>query len=285
MEIFNLNSQIVQNLASLTVFSIMLALGIELPLQNLLDFWQKPGLLGRSLLAIIVLPIIVLVLTLYALNLPVSFEIALILLIASPGPALLTRRAGMAGARMEYVISLQVTLALLAIVVTPLTLQLFNLLFPAERLSINLLQVAKQVGIVQFLPLSIGLAIRTIWKDLADEINSFLKTIANTLFVVMALLILVVSLDVVPTLGIKPLMITIVLTLLGLTIGHLLGIGLAPDTQSGIAVAVIARNVGLAIAIATLNGQVKVIPIIIGALIVGIVAGVPYSVWMKQKIA
>ncbi|MBV9389707.1 MAG: DUF202 domain-containing protein [Chroococcidiopsidaceae cyanobacterium CP_BM_ER_R8_30] len=285
MEIFNLNSQIVQNLASLTVFSIMLALGIELPMQNLLDFWQKPGLLGRSLLAVIGLPVIMLALTLYALDLPVSFEITLILLVASPGPALLTRRAGMAGARMEYVISLQITLALLAIVITPLTLQLFNLLFPTERLGINLLQVAKQVGIVQFLPLSVGLAIRTIWKDLADEINSLLKTIANTLFIVMALLILVVSLDVVPTLGIKPLIVTIVLSLMGLTIGHLLGIGLAPDIQSAIAVAVIARNVGLAIAIATFNGQVKVVPIIIGALIVGIVAGVPYTVWMKQKIA
>ncbi|MBV8887443.1 MAG: hypothetical protein JO235_26075 [Chroococcidiopsidaceae cyanobacterium CP_BM_RX_35] len=46
-------------------------------------------------------------------------------------------------------------------------------------------------------------------------------------------------------------------------VNHLLGIGLAPDIQSGIAVAVIARNIGLAVAIATLNGQVKVVPIII----------------------
>lgn len=285
MEIFNLNSQIIQNLASLTVFSIMLTLGVALPIQELLNFWKQPLLLTRSLLAIIIIPPIVLALTLFVFDLPRSFAIALMLLVASPGPALLTRRAGMAGARLQYTLSLQVTLALLAIAVTPLTLKFFGFLFPADSANIKALQVAKQVALVQFLPLSVGLAIRSIWVDLAEEINSFLKTIANTLFIVLSILTLVVSLNLILALGGVPLLFTILLSLIGLAIGHILGTGYGPDIQSGIAVATIARNAGLAIAIATINGQAQVVPIIVGALVVGIVAGLPYSVWMKRKIA
>jgi len=285
VELISLDSQIVQNLAALAVFSIMLTLGVELPLAKLLDFWKKPGLVGRSLLAVMILPIIVVALCLAVFPFPQPLAIGLILLIASPGPALLTRRAGMAGARQEFALSLQVSLALLAIVLTPLTLKVFSLLFPTDQATINTLLVAKQVAIVQFLPLSIGLLIRFISKDLATDINSFLKTIANTLFFVLAVLLLVVSLDVIPKLGLAPIAFLVILTCVGLAIGHLIGSSEEPDIQAGIAITVIARNVGLAIFIATVNGQSQLIPTIIGALVIGLIVGLPYSIWMKRQIA
>ncbi|WP_051470260.1 DUF202 domain-containing protein [Fischerella sp. PCC 9605] len=285
MEFINLDSQIIQNLASVTVFLIMLTLGVELPFQELLDFWKKPGLLGRSLLAVIVIPAIVIALVLFSFNLPKNFALALMLLIASPGPALLTKRASIAGASFHYVLSLQVTLALLAVVLTPLTLKFFSLLFPYTNENVSELLVAKQVALVQFLPLSIGLTIRTIWSDLAQEINNFLKTIANTLFIVLSLFALVVGLNFIPGLGVVPGFVAIFLTLLGLVVGHVLASGYEPDIQSGLAVTTIARNVGLAIFIATINGQAKLVPVIVALLIVGIVAGLPYSVWMKRKVA
>ncbi|KOP23064.1 Na+-dependent transporter [Hapalosiphon sp. MRB220] len=285
MDFINLDSQIIQNLASLTVFSIMLTLGVELPFKELLDFWQKPGLLARSLLAVIVIPAIVIALVLLVFNLPKTFAIALVLLIASPGPALLTKRAAMAGASFDYVLSLQVTLALLAVMVTPLILKLFSFLTPYTNENVNFLLVAKQITLVQFLPLSLGLAIRTIWSELAEEINNFLKAIANTLFIVLSIFALVVGLNLIPGLGIIPLLVAILITLLGLMIGHVLASGYEADIQSGLAVTTIARNVGLAIFIATKNGQAQLVPVIVALLIVGIVAGLPYSVWIKQKIA
>lgn len=189
----------------------------------------------------------------------------------------------MAGANLEFTLSLQVTLALVAIAATPLTLQLFDLWFPEVGSEIEALQVAKQVALVQFLPLGIGLGVRNLWSELGEEIESFLKTVANTLFIVLSVLILVISLDLIPSLGWLPLTVLALLTLMGLAIGHFLGVGEEPDIQSGIAVATIARNAGLAIFIATVNGRGDVIPVIAGALVVGIIVGLPYSVWMKQK--
>lgn len=283
MEIFSLDSQVIQNLASLTVFSIILTLGVELSLQKLLDFWQQPVLLIRSLLAVIVIPPLVVALTLLIFKLPEAFVSALVLLIASPGPALLTRRAAMAGARFDYIVSLQVTLAILAIGFTPLTLKFFSALLPYNT-DVNFLKVAYQVGLVQFLPLSIGLAVQTIWSNYKEEISSFLRIVSNTLFVVLSIILLLVGFNVIPVLGGVPILFSIILTLLGLAIGHLLGMGYEADIQSGMAVTTIARNAGLAIFIALLNGQASVVPMIVGALIIGIIAGLPYSIWMKRKI-
>ncbi|ACK69650.1 protein of unknown function DUF202 [Gloeothece citriformis PCC 7424] len=284
MEIFSLDSQVIQNLASLTVFSIILTLGVEISLEKLLNFWQQPLLLLRSLLAVIVIPPIVVGLILLTFKLPENLAIAIVLLVACPGPALLTKRAAMAGSRREYIINLQVTLALLAIGFTPFTLKFFSVLLPYDPTDVNFLKVAYQVGLVQFLPLSIGLAIRTIWSNSAEEISSFLRIISNTLFFVLSILLLLIGVNTIPLLGGVPILFSILLTGLGLAIGHLLGIGYEADIQSGMAVTTIARNAGLAIFIALLNEQASVVPVIIGILIIGIIAGFPYSIWMKRKI-
>jgi uncharacterized membrane protein YidH (DUF202 family) len=283
MEIITLDSQIVQTMVSFAVFFIMLSIGAALSIQDLLNFWQQPALLGRSFLAIVILPPLVFALIESVIDLPQSYVLALIFLIASPGPALLTRRAGMANARMSYVISLQITLALLSIVLTPLILKFFAVLSVGSEGTIKSWQIAKQVGVVQFLPLGIGVLISQLMKDRATEISKLLNMIANTLFIILALIVLLVSLTVVPSLRIMPLIITVLLTFLGLVIGHLIGIGLDPDIQAGIAIATIARNAGLAIVLASLNGEVEAVPIIVAVLIVGIVAGIPYALWMKQK--
>jgi uncharacterized membrane protein YidH (DUF202 family) len=284
-EIITPDSQIVQTLISLSIFSIMLSLGAGLSLPALLKFWQQPMLIGRSLLAIVVIPPLVLAVILTVFNLPKSFALALIFMVASPGPALLTKRARIAGAQIDFVLGLQATLALLAIAITPLTLKWFAVLLTDVNFTIDAWQIAKQVGFVQFLPLGIGIAVATIWKDVSAEIAQLLTTIANTLFFVLVLIVIIVSLTIIPALGTKILIATVLLTWFGLAIGQIAGAGLALDIQSGIAVATIARNAGLAIAIAAFNGLIQVVPVIIGVLIVGIVASFPYSVWMKRKVS
>lgn len=283
-EIITPNSQIVQTLIFFSIFSIMLSIGSGFSIPALLEFWQQPILIARALLAIVVIPPLVLAAILTVFNLPQSFTLALILMIASPGPALLTKRAGTAGAKMDFVLGLQITLALLAIAIAPLTLKGFAVFLPDVNFTIDAWQVAKQVGLVQFFPLGIGIAIAYIWQDVAAEIAQLLNTIANTLFLVLVLIVLIISLNIVPALGTKILIVSTLLTWLGLAIGQIISVGIPSNIQSGIAVATIARNAGLAIAIAAFNGLVQVVPIIIGVLIVGIIASVPYSAWMKRKV-
>ena len=283
-EIFTLDSQVIENLIALTVFLIMLTMGVKIPLADLIALKNYPLLLAKSLLSVLLLFPLVVTLVLLLLHPAQGTAIALILLAASPAPPLLTKRALMAGGNVQFAASLQVILSLLAVVVTPLILFMFALIFPKEAASIDFLLVAKQVATVQFLPLSIGLLIRRISADLGDEIGNLLINIANTLFLVVIIFLLAISLNLIPLAGWQALAAIALVVPLGLIVGHLLGgVDENLDTRSTLATATIARNLGLALFIAVVNGATNAVPGIIAYAVLGAVVALPYNVWVKKQ--
>ncbi len=282
-DIITFDSQIIRNLVSLTVFGIMLTMGINFSLRDLLAFWKQSDLVLRAQLAVSVLmPAIALVL-LWLLHPPNAVIVGLILLAASPGAPLLTKRVQMAGGSFNYGASLQVTLSLSAVLITPIILSISGLIFPVATATVDSLQIATQIALVQLLPLSIGLGLRQVGSEIADEIGDFLTIIANTLFVVLAIFLLVMSLDLISNLGTLPIVLILAIASVSLTIGHFLG-GSASETRAAVAIASIARNVGLAIFIAVLNQQTQAIPVILSYLILAALVAFPYSAWMRRQI-
>ena len=272
-------------LVKVTIFSLMLAIGINLSFEKMLSLWRKPALLFRALLAVVVLVPLVVILLLKLFNLPPEVMTGLALLAASPGAPLTTKRSQMAGARFRYSASLQLTLALLAVVITPLTLAIFTTLF--ERLSekVTLLEVAKQVTMVQFLPVSLGLLIQKFGANFAEKIAQPLTFIANGLFLVLVVLACIVGLPLLFKVWGLPLVAIAIMVIASLGIGHALG-GPDEDKRSILAISCIARNFGLALFIAILNDvQQRVIPTLVAYLILGAVLGVFYSIWNKRKLA
>ena len=282
-DIITLDSQIVRNLVSLTIFSIMLTMGINFSLRELFAFWKQSGFVFRAQMAVSVLiPALTLVL-LWLIHPPNAVIVGLILLAAAPGAPLLTKRVQMAGGSFNYGASLQVTLSLSAVLITPLILGISGLIFPVATATVDSLQIAKQIAVVQLLPLSIGLGMRQVGSEIADEISDFLTITANTLFVVLAIFLLILSLDLIPNLGTVPIVLILTIASLSLSIGHLLG-GPASETRSTVAIACIARNVGLALYIAILNQQTQAIPVILSYLILAALVAFPYSAWMRRQI-
>jgi BASS family bile acid:Na+ symporter len=104
----------------ITIFALMLATGINLSLEKMLSLWRQPALLFRALFAVVVLVPAVVIVLLKLFYLPPDVVIGLALLAASVGAPLTTKRSQMAGARFRYSASLQLTLALLTVVITPL---------------------------------------------------------------------------------------------------------------------------------------------------------------------
>jgi BASS family bile acid:Na+ symporter len=285
-EVFTLNSQVVQTLAALTIFFLMLTLGVQTPPGNLASLWQQPGLLGRSLLSALVLfPLgaaVIGYLFLHNASGIRPIALGLVVLAAAPGAPLLTRRAAMAGGNVAIATSLQVTLATLAVVTTPLTLYLFTVAFARVDASSDFLAIAKQVLTVQLLPLGLGLLIRRLGGAMAAEIGELLTTIANTLFLVLLIFLLGISIVVVPTVYWRGLIVIPVIVVFGLVCGHLLG---GPDlsTRSAIATGSIARNAGLALFLVAANGAPQAIPTIIAYMIVGSITALPYNIWVKRR--
>ncbi|MDJ0659345.1 MAG: DUF202 domain-containing protein [Crocosphaera sp.] len=284
-EIFTLDSKVIQNLFALNIFLIMLTMGVKIPLSDLVSLKNHPRFLAKALLSVLVIFPLIVVSVLFIFNLSKYIAIAFILLAASPAPPLLTKRTIMSGGNVTFAASLQVILSLLAVLFTPLALYLFSFIFLESRESIDFILVAKQVATVQLLPLCLGLLIRKLSADLAEEIGDLLLNVVNTLFLVVLIFSVGISLNLVPTVGWTTVVSIALMVAFGLIIGHLLGgVDDNIETRSTLATATIARNIGLALYIAIVNGATNAIPGLAAYAVLGAIFALPYNVWVKNKI-
>ena len=273
---------------SLVIFSLMLTIGLTHPFGQLLSLWRQPEVLIRSLLAVIVLVPLVVFLLLRLFDLPPAVATGLALLAASPGAPLTTKRAQMAGGDPFYSASLQLTLALGAIVITPLTLAILYALFELETERVTWLIVAGQVAKVTFLPVIIGLLVQRFAAKVAEVTGKPLVVFANVLFILLNVsllvaLVLAPDLRMMLRVGWLAGAAIVIMVAAALAIGHLLG-GPSRAARSSLAIASVARNIGLSLYIATLSdaGQ-GAIPTILVYTILGGLLAVPYGVWNKRK--
>ncbi len=276
-------------LVTVTIFTLMLALGVNHSFEQLTSLLRRPQLLLRSLLAVIVLVPVVVGLLLWLLELPSAIAAGLAVLAAAPGAPLTYKRTEMAGGDLTYSASLQLTLALLAVVVAPLILAIFNALFKIVGDPITPFHVARQVAEVTFLPVIIGLLIQRLAPHLAEAIGNTVRMLANFLFIMLSVtLIFLIALapDLRMMLNLCGLATgaIIVMVTISLAIGHILG-GPSREQRSVLAIASVARNVGLALFIAGRwdNGQ-NIIPTLLTYLILGALLGVAYSIWSKRRL-
>ena len=285
-EVFTLDSQVLQTLAALTIFLLMLTLGVKTELSDLAQLWRQPQLLIRALFAALVLfPVgagLIGYVLLKGTPAAVPIGLGLVVLAAAPGAPLLTTRATMAGGNVAIATSLQATLAALAVVTTPLTLLIFTAIFANVEANGSFLLIAKQVLTVQFLPLGLGLLIRRLGGAAAVNIGELLTTVANTLFIVLIVFLLGLSWVLLPTVPWRGFAVIPPIVLFGLACGHLLG-GPELDNRSSIATGVIARNAGMALFLVAANGAPQSIPAIIAYMVVGAITALPYNIWIKKQ--
>ena len=284
-----MDNPIILHFVSLTVFILMFAIGVNHSFEQLISLWRRPGLLLRSLLAVIVLVPLVVALLLWLFDLPIAVATGLAVLAAAPGAPLMYKRTQMAAGEPTYAASLQLTLALLAVVITPLTLAVFYALFELATERVTPSNVILQVGEVTFLPVIISLLIQHFFPKLARAIAKPVQVIGNVLFLLLLVLIIVL-LVIAPdframlNIGVRPIAAILIIVALALTIGHLLG-GPPREQRSVLAVASIARNIGLAFFIAGLcdYGQ-QFIPTLLTYMILGSLLAVPYGIWIKRQV-
>jgi len=274
---------------SLTIFTLMLTIGVNQSLEQLTSVWRQRAVLLRALLAVLVLVPTVVIALLLVFDLSPEVATGLALLAAAPGAPLTTKRSKMVAADIDYITSLQLTLALLAIVVTPLILSAFYAVFALTTERVSPLDVAWQIALVTFLPVIVGLTLQRFAPKLVAVIGKPLNVLANVLFLLL-MIALIVVLAIAPELRSKLLLgwsaiaAILIIAVAAVTIGHLLG-GPRPDQRAGLAVASLARNIGLALFIAGLSdGEGAIMPTLLAYILLGTAVAVPYSVWIKRQV-
>jgi len=262
--------------AKLTLFVLMLGMGLNLTIREVSYLRAKPGLLLRALLASFVLVPIVAIVVAQIFPLPAPVRIGIMLMAITPGAPLIYQKVSKMKWNSALAASYQVIVSFLVIVFLPFITLLFGYLYPNEGV-ITPLQVFKQVLSVQFIPLAIGLGFRAGIPDLADDLQEFVTRIGNGMFLALAIVILVKGLDAVLEAGILPILAITLIVTATLAIGHFLG-GHDLETRATLAIANATRNAGLALVISVLNfTKTEILPTVIVYALISAFAVVIYN--------
>lgn len=287
-----MESQQLTNLVALTLLSLMFSLGLSLTLSEATSLLKQPGMLLRSVLAVVILPPLVAVGAGLLLPEASLLRAVVLALAAAPGAPLTTKRSLMAGGTLATAASLQVTASVLAVVTIPFWGVIYEAVFPVTNTLIpgtivgDPVAVTKTVAVVQLAPIGIGILIRKFFPDMANRFELSVTKISNILFVTMILALLIKLLDLLLGVGYLPFFVAIPVVAIWLTLGHFLG-GADQESRSVFAIASIARNVGLAILLLQLNLPLEkaeqALPLVLVFLLVGFSAGSIYSVLSKKS--
>jgi BASS family bile acid:Na+ symporter len=257
------------------------ALGLNATLADATHLFRNPRDLGRVFLSMnVVMPALALALVL-TFDLHQAVKIALVALSVSPVPPIFPKKALKGGGKDDYTVGLLVATALLAIIVIPITMEIF------ERISgVPLQMLASSVAVLVFAtvlaPLLAGIALRAVAPALAERVAKPIGILAMVLLIVSILPVLFGSMRTILSLvGDGTLLSFAGFALVGYFVGHWLG-GPEPENRSVLALATASRHPGIAVAIAHANfpEQKLAVPAIVLYLLV---SGIVLSVASKFK--
>lgn len=176
-----------------TLFVVMVALGVGLPLDALQN-WRRhwPLILRAQLASCVLVPLAGVLLLLSPIAQEASLEArhAIALMAACPSAPLIVRKAGKTGQDASLAGLLQVIAALVAIVSVPLLANLCQQVFPVQNWDVKPGEVALQVGRAQILPLLLGLGLRRAWPGPMARISGRLNRLANGLLLLLTAVML-----------------------------------------------------------------------------------------------
>ena len=247
-------------LIPLTLFTLMLGLGLGLPL-DAFQQWRRhwPLTLRVELATCLLVPLVawLLLSTPAAQALSVEARYGMALMAACPSAPLILRKAGKSGGNVAEAGLLQVAAAVLAIVTVPLLAWLGGWVFGVEGLTVLPRQVALQVGQVQLFPLVMGVVLRRCFPGAMARFQGPLDRLANLLLVALVVALLVKTLPLlVPFVAANPAAVALmaILVLVSLALGYAAA-GEGRERRITAAAVTSMRNPGLALLLASTSAS------------------------------
>lgn len=232
-----------------STFTFVFSRGLRTPISDLRYFGARPVLLLKSLLSVDLLVPLIAIATIILVMPAKSTSIGLLLLAASPAAPLVLNNISKAGGKADYAVNLQVMLASLAIITTPITLFLLSSASNLN-LAVSSLAVAGQVGVAILLPIVVGMVFRWLFPAMAMKIIRPLEVLSRIVLILVFILVILFTYRLLLMLDIKSYLAIALMTVGSLIVGHLMASRL-PEEQTALAIESASRNSGLALLIAS----------------------------------
>jgi BASS family bile acid:Na+ symporter len=270
-------------LLTLSLAGLVLAVGLNSSRQDILYVLTRPKPLFRAIASVLVIPPIVAGLLVSLLPIEPVAKAGIMLMAISPVPPLVPGKQIGVGARRSYAYGLYVAMALLTIVSVPLVLAITTAFFGRDD-QVSVAAIARITFLGVLLPLAIGLAIKGMAPAFAARAWGIVYKISMLLVLLAFPPILIKVWPAAQELiGNGTLLAMGGVTIICMAVGHLLG-GPELRDRATLAIASSVRHPGIAASIASTSfGDPRVSAAILLFMLVGLVLGVPYSMWVKRQ--
>lgn len=268
-----------------SLFALVLAVGLDAELDELLSLFGKPWRLLKAVLAVnVVVPVAA---CLLIAVFPISHvaKAGILLMAVSPVPPLVPGKELKVGGGRTYSYAVYTALILLAVLVVPVSLELLHALY-GVRIAIPTAGVVRNVALTVVAPIILGLVIRRVAPAFAKRATPALRLIAMIMLGVAFVPMMIGAWPAfAPLIGDGTLLVMALVATVALLGGHLLG-GPNMHDRAALAVTAATRHPGIALMIVSANAaDPHVSAAVLGFMIVGIVAAIPYQVLIKRRIA
>ncbi len=269
-----------------SIILTVVSFGLTATFRDATFLFRRPSRLVRTLVSMnVIMPVVAALIASFA-DLPLEVKLALVALSVSPVPPIVQKKQVASGGRLEYVLGLMVAMSILAIVLIPLTIEIFNRAFGGHA-DISAAAIAKIVGTTVLVPIVVALLLHHFFPAVAGASRA-IGLAANVLLAIAVVLLLVGLWPLLRTfIGNGVVVMLVLMAAIGLLVGHLLG---GPDAgdREVLATSTASRHPAVAIAVASafpLADRQGEVAVVILYLIVAFVLTGLYQKWQLKRVA
>ena len=228
---------------------LVLSVGLQSTLDDLLYVLRRPALLGRAFVAISVVVPAAAVLAVNWLPLSLPAKVGVIMMSLAALPPFVPGSEIKAGGRRSYSYGLYAAFALLTVIIVPATVEVLDRLFGTDA-EVSLTVLGGEVLLSVLAPLVVGMLIHTRWPDVSERIGPIVSRISMlVLLIIVALLLFRAWPAMLALIGNGTVLAVVAISAAAIAAGHFLG-GRDPRDKVALATAAAIRHPGIALMVA-----------------------------------
>jgi len=274
---------ILKIIAPLSVALIVFAQGLKISTGEVMNYFrERPWLLVRSLIAVLIIVPAVALAIILMLKPPKEVAVALSILVSCPpAPLMIKATPNLGKGSAAFMASLHLSLAVLALITVPAILYIISIPLGFHA-DVNLVKMMMILSKTILIPVVLGMAIRSYFPAFADKASPVLDKVGTIGLLILVIVVLVKFFPALLNMDLWSYLVISVVSASALSVGHFLG-PKDPHERTSLAIESGVRHPALALTIAVSNYTAAIaLPILVPSVLVFIIIAVLYMVLQKK---
>jgi BASS family bile acid:Na+ symporter len=274
---------ILKIIAPLSVALIVFAQGLKISLGEVMTYFrERPWLIVRSLIAVLILVPVVALAIILILKPPIEVTVALAILVSCPpAPLMIKATPNLGKGSAAFMASLHLSLAVLALITVPAILYLISIPLGFHA-DVNLVKMMMILAKTILIPVTLGMVVRSYFPAFADKASPKLDKAGTIGLLILVLVVLIKFYPALLNMDLWSYLVIALVSASALATGHFLG-PKDPHERTSLAIESGVRHPALALTIGVSNYTAAIaLPVLVPCVVVFIILAMLYMVLQKK---